>query len=141
MQKLEIVTGHLSVPQLRQCVPEVGRFFEAAGFSKVSVVYGWGCNLPPDRQWEATEIAPGELEQFADRSEQAGIVQLGKSDLIIQDPDKTAILKLCHESDMHFVSADPAVLDQVIAWWRGKGFSLSQSLYSMVGPRDWKTVD
>jgi hypothetical protein len=140
-QEQEIVTEPLTSLQLRECLPDVIRFFSVAGFDTVVVMYGWGSKLQNDKLWQPLEIAATQIQEFAARSEKQGFFEFGKSDLIIQTPGKEASLTLCHESDVHFVSRDISLLEKFVEWWRGKGVGLSSSSRTVTGPVSWTKIE
>lgn len=141
LQEQELVTATLTISQLRECLPNVGHFFSEAGFDTVVVMYGWGAKLPNEELWQLLEIPTVQIQEFAAQGEKQGIFELGKSDLIIQTTGKEASLTLCHESDVHFVSGDPLLLETFAEWWRGKGVGLSKSSRTITGPRSWTRIE
>jgi hypothetical protein len=66
------------------------------------------------------------------QSEQKGIFRLGQCDLHIEDRQKTLEFLLCHESDIHFASADQRLVEQIISLWHAKGIAL----YVGPGPKE-----
>ena len=96
-----------------------------------------------DQLWRPTEIGTLELDVFVRHSEQEGIFKFGRCDLHIEDQHKKLEFRLCHESDIHFESAERPLVDQVIALWQSKGFTL----YVSPGPKgstlrgEWQRID
>jgi len=136
----EIVTEPLTVLLMKDCLSEIAPFFVRLGFEVVTVMYGWGSKLPNDKLWQPFNISVSQIQEIAERSEMEGIFELGKSDLIIQSPKKEVIFTLCHESDVHFVSGTESYLEEFVRWWHGKGVSLSESSYTVSGPRSWMEI-
>jgi hypothetical protein len=142
MSQQEVCTEPLSIDQLRESLSEMTEFLLSVGHNHVSVTYGWGCNLPADQLWLPAQIDTAQLESFVQQSVRNGVFVFGCSDLHIEDPQKTLEFRLCHESDIHFGSDDPRLLELVINLFKQKG----RTLYSSPGPRgsaarkEWKRI-
>src|SRR5690349_10091678 len=100
----EVRTEAVDVEQLCERVSDIVNFLHYWGYHRITVICGWGCELPEDELWHPIEIETLELNEYIERSEQKGIFRFGRSDLHIEDPQKTLEFRLCHESDLHFGS-------------------------------------
>jgi hypothetical protein len=129
----EIVTNSLSVEQLQESIPEMSRLLAAIDRRRISVEYGWGCNFPTDKLWSPTQIEQSDLQEYIEESRKNGIVTLGSSDLIVRDLEGSMNFTICHESDLHFVTNDKRLLQQVATMWIRKGFTVYVSLHTTGG--------
>jgi len=137
----EIVTNPLTLQQLETSVPEVVNLLLALG-TQVNVVYGYACNLPIDELWQAMQMDLSHLKDFIAKSRKDEILALGASDLHVNDLEKRWSFKICHESDLHFVTSDRMLLEQVAALWSHRGFTVHVSPYTAVqAPREWRLMD
>ena len=137
----EIVTNSLSVEKLQESIPEMARFLELVERKRISVEYGWGCNLPTSQLWNPMPMEPSQLEEFFEESRKNGTFTLGSSDLTIRDVEGSMSFTICHESDLHFVSGDKRLLEQVATMWSGKGFTIYVGPNNIGVRREWKKVD
>ena len=137
----EIVTNSLSLEQLQESIPEISRFLASIDRMRISVAFGWGCNLPTDQLWNPMQMEPLQLEEFIEKSRQNGPFRLGSSDLIIRDLAGSMSFTICHESDLHFVASDKRLLEEVATMWSGKGFTLHIGPHTIGGRREWTRVD
>lgn len=106
-----------------------------------TVEFGWGSNLPIERLWQPSDLTAGSLEDFVQQSEREGIYQLGRGDLVISDVQTGMTFIVCHESDLHFISDDEAMLDRVSTLWRAAGFEVWVSPYTIEGRPPWRRPD
>jgi len=137
----EIVTNPLSLDQLEKNIPEITNLKVALG-TPVNVEYGWGCNLPTDQLWQTTLIDFSDLQNFIESARKSGIFKLGASDPHVSDLDGRWSFTLCHESDLHFVSSDRQLIEQIAAMWNSSGFNVQVSPYATVqGHRKWRKID
>ena len=138
----EVRTEPLANDRIPEFVPEITRTLGSWGHTRIKVTHGFGCNLPIDRLWQAIEIATPQLAFFIERSLREGTFRYGRCDLHIEDLQETLEFKLCHESDVHFASTDPNLVEQVITLWRRDGIAL----FASPGPKgsalrkEWKQI-
>jgi hypothetical protein len=139
----EVRTEPLPVEQLRGNIPDIISFLLSLGYERVTVTYGFGCNLPIDRLWKPVETHTGQLSAYIERSEQEGVFQLGRCDLHIEDAQNTLEFRLCHESDIHFASTDRTLVEQAIALWQKRGLVLyvSPGPKGSAGPMQWRRLE
>jgi hypothetical protein len=94
-------------------------------------MYGWNCD-EADSQWEPVPVATGNLIQFLDRGQENGFFEYGDCDLWITTKNRDDIniakaeFRLCHEADIHFVSADKDFVAVAKASWLAKGWTVYQ---------------
>jgi hypothetical protein len=137
----EIVTNPLTLQQLEKSVPEIVNLLLALG-AQVNVECGYACNLPIDELWQTMQMDLSHLQDFIERSRNNRIFELGASDLHVSDLERRWSFKLCHESDLHFVSSDRELLEYVAMTWNRRGFTVMISPYTTVqAPREWRTMD
>ena len=142
VQHQEVRTQPLTVDQLRERVPEISTLLRSWGYERITVMYGSESNLLMDDLWRPMEIDTLALPAWIERTQREGIFRYGRSDLHIEDLQKTLEFLLCHESDIHFASTDQSRVQEVITLWRAKGFTL----YVSPGPKgsasrkDWKRI-
>jgi hypothetical protein len=131
MTPQEVRTEPLSLDELRGSAPEMTESLRSTGHNSVDVTYGFGCNLPVDELWRPARIDSMQLATFIERSVEEGVFEFGAGDLHIEDPQGTLEFRLCHESDIHFGSDDPKLVELVINLWKQNG----RVLYVSPGPR------
>jgi hypothetical protein len=128
IRKQELVTPQqLSGVELRELSKKIPDLFGSWGETSVRVMYGWACNLPIDELWKPRAIQLSALSDFIHNSERDGVFVVGESDLFIFDDQETTYFQLCHERDMHFVTADQRRLESVIESWKRSGLTLSRA--------------
>jgi hypothetical protein len=98
----EIATNSLTVPQLERSIPEIVNLLSALD-TPINVEYGYACNLPIDELWQTMQMDLPHLQDFINKSREDRIFELGVSDLHVNDLEGRWSIKLCHESDLHFV--------------------------------------
>ena len=137
----EIITNSLSVEQLQESISEMAHFFAATDRKRISVEYGWGCNLPTDQLWSPMQMDSSQLQEFVENSQRNGTLKLGSGDLIVRDVEESMSFTICHESDLHFVASDKQVLEHVATMWSGKGFTLHIGDLPIGGRTKFRRVD
>lgn len=86
---------------------------------------------------EAAATGAAELVRVVEQSDKAGILTLGRGDLIIDNQSGSVHFLICHESDLHLVTFNRALLEQTAAQWRKEGLTVYVSAYVAVGHREW----
>lgn len=94
--------------------------------SGLNVSYGWACHLEIDALYTDHRIESHHLLDFLDESARRRAFTLGQSDLHIHGAGIDFCFTLCHESDIHFESADPALVSRVVAAWKAAGLSVHE---------------
>lgn len=114
----------------------------AWGYRRVDVMYGFDCKLPTDQLWQVQEVETSGLDGHIERSIRDGIFLPGLSDIHIEDLETSFGFKLCHESDLHFESTQPWMVEQVVACWRAQGFALFMNAGPSANPgtKEWKRL-
>ncbi len=136
----EIATNSLTVPQLERSIPEIVNLLSALD-TPINVEYGYACNLPIDELWQTMQMDLPHLQDFINKSREDRIFELGVSDLHVNDLEGRWSIKLCHESDLHFVSANRQLLEDVATMWDRNGFTVMISPYTTIQtPREWRTM-
>jgi hypothetical protein len=116
------VTGPLTPRQLLDEVPEILQLLQASGIDRLLVEYGSGCKVKPGQLWQDIEIRPPELIAFLRASIEQGIYSPGEADIMLLDRDWTFECLLCHESDIHLVSQDDALITAAARRWINKRY-------------------
>jgi hypothetical protein len=116
------VTGPLTPRQLLDEVPEILQLLRASGIDRLLVEYGSGCKVKPGQLWQDIEIRPPELIAFLRASIEQGIYSPGEADIVLLDRDWTFECLLCHESDIHLVSQDDALITAAARRWMNKRY-------------------
>jgi hypothetical protein len=139
----EARTEPLDVARLRARVPEIAQLLNDWRFERVDATYGYGCNLPMNQLWQATEIDAMHLDAFVTDGVRSGIIKIGSCDLHIEDREKTIEFRICHESDVHFESTNKGLVDQVVKLWLGEGFTVyvAEGPKGSALPKNWTRLD
>jgi len=88
------------------------------------VSYGWGCRLEIDDLWQGRPVPTTGLRAFIRESIERGVFPLGDGDLFIEAPSKLFRFQICHESDLHFRSEEPLLVDDVRSRWASAGIEV-----------------
>lgn len=62
-----------------------------AGIREAQVSFGWDCNLPIDDMWQARSVSVDGIPAFVRQAEQAGIVEVGRGDIVVESPEGRAM--------------------------------------------------
>jgi hypothetical protein len=123
---VQIVTQQLDDATLEAQLRLVSELCAAFDPSGLDVSYGWACELDIDELYRDHRIDSHRLLDFVDESTRRGVFTLGQSDLHIQGADIGFSFRLCHESDVHFESADLALVTRVVSAWKAAGVSVRE---------------
>jgi hypothetical protein len=150
---MQLRTRLLNCECIRAEVPQIVEWLRERNVHDLSVMYGVGCNVDAGHRWELFTIQTEGLLAFISDAEARGIVTLGQSDVFLFDSeaviptgehtfsvreDMTAVsFRLCHESDIHVESNDPAFIELVLRHWRENGWAG----YSSEDGRKWLNFD
>src|ERR1035437_10463973 len=120
---MEIVTQAALTPEeIRSEVDHIIAWLRERRLTKLETMYGVGCGSTA-AEWLPAKVALEELAKFIARSEREGLFRPGRSDLWIMtqerdvDNNPKVQFRLCHEADIHVVSADVEFLDMVKSHW------------------------
>jgi len=128
-----IITAQLEEKQLQKVVNYIYQFFQKNDIKKVLTQYGWECDIDIDEQYKDIEINTSDINKFINKSQKDKIFILGKSDLYITDPKKSFEFQLCHESDVHFKTANK---------WNNMRYSITnETVYKYKNSSDLSTND
>ncbi|MCL9844271.1 hypothetical protein [Ralstonia solanacearum] len=61
------------------------------GIREAQVSFGWDCNLPIDDMWQARSVSVDGIPAFVRQAEQAGIVEVGRGDIVVESPEGRAM--------------------------------------------------
>jgi hypothetical protein len=89
---------------------ELGRH----GFAELLVSFGWDSNLPIDEMWKEQAVPSEGVVAYVQKSEHAGIVQIGNADIFVEA--EAFRFTLCHEGDAHVSGAMPLASELVQRW-------------------------
>ena len=123
---MEIVTGLLSREQLQEELAEIVEFFRNHA-ARASYMYGWGCNIDIDRQWQVYPIAIEAMAETVEESLRSGIFTWGGADLFFYDGEERFSFLFCHEGDVHFVSEEESLVAQVRLAWEARGYKVYEA--------------
>ena len=123
---MKIVTQQLDDATFATQLHLVAELCAAFDPSGLDVSYGWACRLGIDELYTDHRIESHRLLDFVDESTRQGVFTLGQSDLHIQGADIGFSFLLCHESDVHFESADLALVTRVVAAWKAAGLNVHE---------------
>ena len=91
----------------------------AKGIGAAILMFGWDSNLEIDEMWQDIPLPLADIVDYVRDAEQAGIVTVGKSDIIVR-ADGVEIT-LCHEGDIH-IKAEDAAAQPFLERWESKDF-------------------
>ena len=121
---MEVITQRLDGAALVQYLRLVADLCVALDPSGLDVSYGWACDLEIDELYRDHRIESHGLLDFVEDSTRRGAFTLGESDLHIRGAGIDFEFMLCHESDIHFESADPELVRRVASAWKATGLSV-----------------
>lgn len=123
---MEIVTGLLSREQLEEELSDIREFFRNHAVT-ASYMYGWGCDIDVDRQWQVKPMAIEAMVETVEESLASGIFSWGRGDLFLYDGEERFYFLLCHEGDVHFASQDEFLVALVRAAWETRGYKVYEA--------------
>jgi hypothetical protein len=130
------VTGPLTTTQLLEELPEIVKLLQTNGIKDLVVEFGSGCNLEANQLWQEIDIGLMDLVAFIQNSIEKGIFSPGQADLVLQDRDRSFECLLCHESDIHLMSDDDAIITEATRRWMDKGYGG----FKMAANTDWEPM-
>lgn len=119
---MEIATGILARDEYLRTIAQAVEFLRDVGVETVAVAYGWGCDCPDEQLYENREISLSGLLGFIREAEAADFYRVGKDNLHVKDSRGRAEFLFCHESDIHFLTEDAKLLEQLKSLWIASGF-------------------
>ncbi len=108
----------------------------AAGIRDVVVAYGFGCDCPDEQLYQDVPMTLDRLLPFIAESESADFYRVGKDNLHVKTSTGQAEFLFCHESDIHFITEDSALLERLRDAWLGEGY---QGMHMKRG-EEWEPV-
>ena len=123
---MEVATEQLDSAALVRQLRLVAELCYTLDPSYLNISYGWACNLEIDELSSDHQIESRGLLDFVDKSSRRRAFTLGQSDLFIRGTTVDFCFTLCHESDIHFESADPALVGRVVSVWKAAGLSIHE---------------
>lgn len=130
------VTGRLTPAQLLDEVPEIVKLIQTTGIKHLVVEFGSGCKLEPNQLWQEIDVGLIDLVAFVQDSIEKGIFSPGQADLVLQDRDRSFECVFCHESDIHLMSDDNAIITGATRRWMDKGYGG----FKMAANTDWEPM-
>jgi hypothetical protein len=130
------VTGPLTPAQLLDEVPEIVKLLQTIGIKYLVVEFGSGCKLEPNQLWQEIDVGLIDLVAFVQDSIEKGIFSPGRADLVLQDRDGSFECVFCHESDIHLMSDDSAIITGATTRWMDKGYGG----FKMAANTDWEPM-
>lgn len=133
---MNCVSGPLTPAQVLDELPEIVKLLRLSGIEELLVEFGSGCKLEAQRLWQDMEVRLNDLVAFVQRSIEEGIYSPGRADLIVQDRDRNFECLFCHESDIHVVTEDMSMIEQVNKRWMEKGYKG----FKLAANEDWQPI-
>jgi hypothetical protein len=131
---MEIVTEELEPSALASEFLYVLRWLDRHSVVELGVSFGVGCALSPERLWKPLPVQTCDLPEFVQQAIATGTFTFGKADLHLDAWD--VAFTFCHESDLHFRSEDPTLIEDVRREWTERGYSGYQSATDSLN-REW----
>jgi hypothetical protein len=119
---LELYTKPLEPNDIVAQVAVIATFCVGFGVSTVEVTYGWNCRLDIDDLYKPHAIPVSGLSSFIQESMSRGVYPVGDADLYVREPGGLFEFRLCDESDLHFSSENPELVEAVRAAWAESDF-------------------
>lgn len=111
----KLSSAFISEAQMRQYIDALPPLFtELYEGQLLTASYGWACNLHADLVFLPMRVPVQTFEYFMLDSIAQNIYEIGRSDLLITNPDKDVLITLCHESDIHLDGDNEAILARLI---------------------------
>jgi len=104
---------------------------EIYGDRSLTAYYGWACNLHSDLLYKPMAVSLDVFPYFIEDSVEQRIYEIGGSDLLVEFPDSSLSILLCHESDIHLDGEDDVAINQIVARFPQLGFRSAE---------EWKSV-
>ena len=125
---MEIVTLPSLTPEdIRNEVAHIIGWLRERNLTELEMMHGVGCGST-GAEWLTAKVALENLDELIAQSESEGLFRPSRSDLWIMtqehdiDNNPKIQFRLCHEADIHVVSADAELLDVVKAHWLENGW-------------------
>jgi len=132
---MELVCGPIRPVDVEGEIPFVCSLVANGKSTLIGVMYGVGCRI--DQLWQEFKIPTTKLEEWISDGIFRGIYTPGSSDIYISDGDRLKV-RLCHESDIHIHTINPAVVSQCVTRWLEMGYRIHRGRVS--GGKGWKEV-
>lgn len=120
---MELTSGFLSSDEYVPAVKCSIAFLHAVGVKDILVAFGYGCECPSEQRYEYFSMPLERLQPFIEESEAENYYLRGTSDLLIKSATGEIEFLFCHESDIHFISANAKFVDRLIVEWQSAGLS------------------
>ncbi len=116
---MELFSGEIPPDQYIGAIDRTVQFLGEIGAEEILVAYGWGRVSPDELLYEDIRMPLSKLMSFIAESEDR--YRPGRDNLHLSDPDGRFQILLCHESDIHFVSDDPLLVERLKQKWDAEG--------------------
>lgn len=133
------VVSELTTPATMRAL--LGKLSELLGDvgSPITAEFGIGCNMRVPEMFKPQLLEQPDLQQFVSTAEEQGLVALGSGDLIFKTTDRSVMLILCHDADIHLVASSPDWLNRFSRLLREQGLRAYRRVYS-VHRTEWEEV-
>jgi hypothetical protein len=133
---MEITSGHMDREAYLRAIIQVVGFLHRAGVEDILVSYGFGCDCPEEQLYRDVLMPLNQLEDFIIQSERVDYYRVGQDNLHIKLKDGRAEILFCHEEDIHLITEDVRLFEELKAEWRSSGL---QGIYEKYGA-EWQAV-
>jgi hypothetical protein len=100
-------------------------------------MYSVGCAIDDNQRDKEISIPAAKLGKWISDSIERGIYTPGECDIIINDRGRLSA-RLCHESDIHIETVNPAVIAECVTRWLEMGHPIHRK--SLTAGKGWKSV-
>lgn len=123
---MELCTQVLTATQWEQEIDNLVHTLQVKGKRELIVSYGWGCDLDMDDLYQELLLPLSGLREWIIQAAVSGIFTLGEGTLHIRSQDKEIEVELCHEADIHLMTDNPELAQEVVAGWAARGLTSSE---------------
>ena len=111
----KISSEYISADRMREFISQLPSVLrEIYGDCRLTVSYGWSCNLHQDLLYKHMTVPVDVFPYFIKDSIEHRIFEICSSDLWIESPDSNVRILLCHESDIHIDGSDNQSIARIL---------------------------
>ena len=120
---MKFLTQVLTATQWEQEVDNLIHLLQVKGKHELIVSYGWGCDLDMDDLYQEVPLPLSKLQEWVVQAAVSGIFTLGEGTLQIRSQDKEIEFELCHETDVHVMTDNAELAQEIVAGWAAHGLT------------------